>query len=390
MDEYQSLMTRHQALQAQSSRNPQAVNLDVVRKLVTDLREAGRVIDDTEQRDRLNEVLQYWADFLHERTGERVDNLLATYGYHLGDAPPPAPPRKSLWLLVIGGTVGIILVAVVVAYSLLRNLSAAFDPTDVALITETPTVLETPAELPVMPSPELVTTETPPLLPSPTPELPAATPVPTETEELAEAAPIPQDPAGDVTSLATGQAVADPPAGVDLASCNITAGTVVQPGLAPPLELPAGEGQLTLWLTLHEPVPADRTLNYHFLVALDMDATPGTGRPVGAGFINPELGTEVGAGVFLYPDGSLDPYLFIWDPAQGDWTDDARVPAEPEVTLNAERSAIALTFDLEALRAAVQAITNVTPALEEMRGRVGVIASSATQAAIADFCPDLP
>jgi hypothetical protein len=397
MDEYQSLLTRHQALQAQSSRNPQVVNVDVVRLLIADLYASGRTISDPEVRDGLNEILQYWAEFLRKRTGDRVENTIAPYTYHLGEDVKEPRSRFSLWLMVVGGVVGIIVIAVVVAFTLVGNLRDEIAATEPVIPTEeVAEVFETPEALPVGPTPELEGTVTPVLLPSPTLEGPAATltlPAPTATAALPTATPatVPSDPADDVVSLGGGQAIASPPQGVDIASCNVTAETLVQASLPAPLDLEGTpEESLTLWLTLQQPLPTDRALNYHFLVALDVDGDPATGRPIGAGYINPELGTEVGAGVFLYPDGTLDPYLFIWDPAQGDWADDARVPAAPAVEIDESGAAVALTFSLPALRDAVADVTGATLNPEGIEGRTGVIASSQTQAAVVDFCPDLP
>ena len=243
MDEYQSLLTRHQALQAQSSRNPQAVNVDVVRLLIADLYAAGRTISDPEIRDGLNEILQYWAEFVRERTGDRVENTIAPYTYHLGDDVKEPRSRFSLWLMVGGGVLGIIVIAVLVASTLVRNLRDEVAATEPVIPTEeVAEVLETPNALPVGPTPELVGTVTPVLLPSPTLEGPAATLTlpaanPTTALPTPTVAAVPSDPAGDVVSLGGGQAIASPPQGVDIAGCNISADTLVQASLPAPLNL---------------------------------------------------------------------------------------------------------------------------------------------------------
>jgi hypothetical protein len=145
---------------------------------------------------------------------------------------------------------------------------------------------------------------------------------------------------------------------------------------------------LTVWLTFQEPVPADRALNYHWLVALDVDNNAATGRPAGDGYINPELGTEVGAGVFLYPNGTLEPYIYIWSPVIGDWAGDT--PDIVSVELSEARDAVAFTFPLADLRASLQEIADVEYNPATLHGRVGAIASSQTEPAVVDFCPDLP
>ncbi|MGC9357164.1 MAG: hypothetical protein ACP5GX_04835 [Anaerolineae bacterium] len=392
MDEYQALLTRHQALQAQRERQPGGIKLEVVQDLMNDIQKAGRVISDPEQRDALNEVLLYWADFVQARTGEQSTARMERYAYGL-DEEVETGRRPPLLLLVLGGVVGIILVAAGVAFTLVSNREPRDAPT-VPVIAETEELTEmvTEVEAPPLPTPDVpLSTETPVLLPTSTePPPPPATLTVAPPEVLTPA--IPTDESGDVTPLAGGNPIAAPPAGMDISSCNVASTTLVQRDLPLPLAVPqTGEGeQLVLWLTLQEPVPEARVLTYHYLVALDVDGDPNTGRPTGAGYINPELGTEVGAGVFLYPDGELDPYLFIWDPAQGDWAAGDRVPEIAQATLDDTRENVALSFPLEELASLVEEISGTTFNRDDLRGRLGVITTSATEAPLVDFCPDLP
>ncbi len=238
-----------------------------------------------------------------------------------------------------------------------------------------------------------VVQETP--LPPPTPTgvpLPLPTVVPLTETPPTIVPPPPPDPASDETWLAGGEAVDAPPAGVDIAACNVNTDTLVHLDLTVPLtvEVVTDTEQLHIWLTLREPVPAGRDLTYHFLVALDLDGDPDTGRPPGAGHINPELGTEVGAGVFLYPDGELEPYLFIWDTARGDWANEAVPPDIVQATLNENHDIVVFTFQLESLSAAVEELSGVTLTSSNLKGRTAVIASSDTEPPVVDFCPDLP
>ncbi len=289
-----------------------------------------------------------------------------------------------VWVMVLAG----VAVALASAVGIVHTLA--------------PPVIATPlpsfAELMPEATPEpvgLVVRETP--LPPPTPTgapLPLPTVIPitlTETPPTIVPPP-PPDPANDETWLVGGEAVDAPPAGVDIAGCNVNTDTLVHLGLTVPLtvEVVTDTEQLHIWLTLREPVPAGRDLTYHFLVALDLDGDPDTGRPPGAGYINPELGTEVGAGVFLYPDGELEPYLFIWDTARGDWAGAAATPDIVQTTLNESRDIVVFTFPLERLSAAVEELSGVTLTPGNLKGRTAIIANSDTAPPIVDFCPDLP
>ncbi|MBN1262337.1 MAG: hypothetical protein JXB35_16780 [Anaerolineae bacterium] len=295
------------------------------------------------------------------------------------------------WALMISAALLVILGATIVAAVIQPRPD---NTVDVATLLDTPE-----AALPVandgetppgneQPSPEFPTPlPTPIPLPTPTP-----TPVAPLTTTVAVTGMVPTDPQNDVASLVGAQPVAAPPAGVDIAGCNVSSDTLILPNLAPPFLFPdAGDGEhLVIWLQLQGQVPGERTLNYHWLVALDVDGNPDTGRPPGAGYINPELGAEIGAGVFLYPDGALDPYIFIWDSALADWADDARVPDVVEATLNETQDVVVLSFRLDELRAAIEEIAGVSLDPAVLRGRTGTIASSETTAAVVDFCPDLP
>ena len=294
-------------------------------------------------------------------------------------------PKKPLpvWVMVLAGVTVGLASAVGIAHALMPPQTA------------TPLAGVTPEATPEPLG--LVVQETP--LPPPTPTgvplpLPTVAPITlTETPlAIVSTPPPPPDPASDETWLVGGEVVDAPPAGVDIASCNVNTDTLVQLGLTVPLtvEVVTDTEQLHIWLTLREPVPAGRDLTYHFLVALDLDGDPDTGRPPGAGHINPELGTEVGAGVFLYPDGELEPYLFIWDTAQGDWADAAATPDIIQTTLNESRDIVVFTFPLEGLSAAVEELSGITLTPGNLKGRTAAIANSDTEPAVVDFCPDLP
>lgn len=302
----------------------------------------------------------------------------------LEDLPPSPKPPFPLWTLIFGGTALMIVIAVGIAYILVRDLKPKEATTQVSPTPLIAAILTTPETSIATPGPAetVVTAPTPTSTP-----LPTAIVLPTPTPTNAP----PQDVAADVVSLVGGAAIAEPPQGVDIAACNIAGDTQVTRDL-PPATLKIGQtgGQLVIWLALAQPVPESRTLDYHWLASLDVDANAETGRPKGDGYINPELGSEIGVGVFLYPDGELDPYLYIWDTEAGDWAADSEVPEIAEATLSETRDAVALVLPIVELNEALEEIAGVSLNPNLIKGRVATIASSDTEAAVVDFCPDLP
>lgn len=378
MVNFETLMGQHAHLERQQRQQPASLNLKDVETLLAAVQELVPTLADNDQRQALEAVRRRWTAFLE------LQRAMASN--RRGGIP--------VWALMFVTVAGVLALSLGVTWMLRRDTTPAA-PTPPLTLMEWPT--PTPELLPESSLQSLPTFET---LPTPTPpflELPTATlaPPPAITLEAATAEPPPpphNDPVGDVASLVGNAPVNAPPAGVDIAACNIAADTTVLQTTLPPFTVEGAgeEGRLVLWLTLQQPVPAQRTLTYHWLLALDVDGNPNTGRPTGAGYINPELGTEVGAGVFLYPDGRLEPYLYIWDRARGDWASGARVPDILQVTLTEGRDAVAFSLPLAELSAAIQQITGVTFDATALKGRVGTIASSQTVAAVVDFCPDLP
>ncbi len=300
------------------------------------------------------------------------------------DSLPPAFPKTErmrrqrqlpLWVLVVMQVGGLLIVAALLAWWFLPSRHEAAPPSPSPAVVQTEEaamVLPTMTPLPALPSP----TAPPP--PTATPTLPPATPT---------VPPPPPDPADDVANLVGGGSVAGPPAGVDVAACSIERDGSVRLDVPPPFGA-TPEGSFRLWMTLEQPIPEERTLDYHFLVALDADGSQATGRPAGDGYINPDLGEDVGAGYILHPDGSADLYLYIWSPAIGGWqeVEDAEALVQVEMGGNA----VIFTFDRAALAQQIEAVAGFTPDFAAMRGRMAVIASSQTEAAIVDYCPDLP
>lgn len=378
--DFETLMAQHAQLERRQRQKPASLSLTEVETLVTALRELLPLTTDAEQRQALEAAQRRWTAFLE------LQRAMAST--RRGGIP--------VWALMLITVTGMLALSLGVTWMLRRDTTPAA-PTQLSLVEQTTPTAGLPEGLvqPGVPELEALPTPTPAFLVlptatlAPTPDVTAEAPA----ETTPEPPPLPHsDPGGDVTPLVGGAAISAPPAGVDIASCNIAADTTVLQTTLPPftVEGAGDENRLVLWLTLQTPAPAQRTLTYHWLLALDVDGNPNTGRPTGAGYINPELGTEVGAGVFLYPDGRLEPYLYIWDRAQGDWASGARVPDILQVTLTEGRDALAFSLPVAELSAAIQEITGVAFDATALKGRVGAIASSQTVAAVVDFCPDRP
>ncbi|MBN1920554.1 MAG: hypothetical protein JW892_04870 [Anaerolineae bacterium] len=382
--DFENLMQRHAQLERQQRQHPESLDTETLRAFVAELEALSKSVTG-EQREALEAAQRRWSAFLELRRAMSFNRR--------GGIP--------VWSLMLITVAGMLAVSLGITWMLRRDTTPTVSPTQISLadLTATPTAAVSGGEITVLATP------TPEILPSPTAVfqvLPTVTPMPTSettpeptveiTPTLAPTVAPHTDPGGDIASLAGNQAVSDPPAGLDGVSCNVGADTLVLSDALPPFTVEGAEDatRLTLWLKLAEAPPAQRALTYHWILALDVDGNAGTGRPQGAGYINPDLGTEVGAGVLFYPDGRAEPYLYIWDSAQGDWASGARVPDLLQVTFTENRDAIAFSFPVAELNAAIQDISGVSLDAAQLRGRIGTIASSDTVASIVDFCPDLP
>jgi len=231
-------------------------------------------------------------------------------------------------------------------------------------------------------------TPTPTPTPSPTP-LPTPTPTATSTPE--PTVPPAADPQGDVGTYESGASVEGVPAGVDIRAASVgpDRNMHLQPDAETPAELIgwADEGEILLWISFHEPIPNPPTTFTDWLFALDLDGDVATGRPVGTARINPDLGTEASIGVSYDPAiGEYEPYLWIWDTAQGNWTE---VPDAVRFYLGESRTLIGLALSLETLTQNVAQTTGVTSIPEAVKGRAAAVSYAGEQMVI-DFYPDRP
>jgi LysM repeat protein len=79
MHKYQELMVEHQTLQKRLADQPDTVEIERVRRLIAQARDAGANIGDPQQREQLHAILRYWGAYIYENTGELPPTQLAPY-----------------------------------------------------------------------------------------------------------------------------------------------------------------------------------------------------------------------------------------------------------------------------------------------------------------------
>jgi hypothetical protein len=159
------------------------------------------------------------------------------------------------------------------------------------------------------------------------------------------------------------------------------------PGVAEQVAGVEGEN-LVLWTTLHASVPLTPTQLAYWLFALDTDADLATGRPVGDGAVNPDLGAEVTVGVYSDPanDVRFAPYLLVWDAELGDM---AREPFPMTVAFTPDRKTVILVLPRDPLAELIGTRAGAEADWELLRGRAATLAGTES-GLVVDFCPDLP
>ena len=255
-------------------------------------------------------------------------------------------------------------------------------------IESSPTSAPVPTDAP-MPTDDLAPTE--PLPPMPTePPLPTLTgeAIPTDTPSP-EPLPIPlSDSQADVVSYDGLVPVTNAPAGVDIRAASVAADLRVslQTTERVPAELAGwAEGEVLLWVALHDPIPDPPAVRTEWIFALDLDGDTATGRPPGTLRINPDLGVEVAIGIIYNPDsGGYELYSLTWDPNLGNWADG---PGGIHYIISESRTLVGLALPLETLSQSVAQVTGVTVVPEAVRGRAAAVATVDGQRVI-DFYPD--
>jgi hypothetical protein len=184
--------------------------------------------------------------------------------------------------------------------------------------------------------------------------------------------------------------VSNVPAGVDIRAASVAPDlrVALQNAPGPPAELSGwAEGEVLLWIALHDPIPDPPTVYTEWLVVLDLDGNANTGRPVGSLRINPDLGIEVAVGVYYDPAvANYSYYSLVWDPAQGNWADG---PGGIHYLLTESRTLVGLALPLDTLTQSAAQVTGVTLVPAAVRGRAAVLATVDGQRII-DFYPDRP
>lgn len=236
-----------------------------------------------------------------------------------------------------------------------------------------------------------------------------ATPTTTPTEAAsAEPTPVPStaaptrtsspstsiffDDVGDLVSFDTLTPIAIAPSGTDIrAACFDGERQLMRtvPGelTSEISDWDAGEN-LILWLTFHEPVPATPDMERFWIFALDADGNTTTGRPVGEGKINPDIGVEATIGVHSNPAAGIElaPYVLVWN---------ARlVTSEPQVLdlearLSAARDALFIRVPAESLAETIRTLSEIEPDWDQAVGRALATATT-DEGAVADFAPERP
>lgn len=200
------------------------------------------------------------------------------------------------------------------------------------------------------------------------------------------------DDVGDLVSFDTLAPVASAPPGTDIRAVCFNGGRQLVrtiPGeLAGEISDWNTEENLILWLTFHEPVPTASDMERYWIFALDTDNNTATGRPVGEGIINPDIGVEVTIGVYSNPaaDIELAPYALVWN---------ARlVTSEPQILdleahLSAARGALFIRVPVASLTETIRTLSEVESDWDQAVGRALATATTG-EGVVADFAPERP
>jgi hypothetical protein len=196
------------------------------------------------------------------------------------------------------------------------------------------------------------------------------------------------DPQGDAGDYNSGVPVAGIAPGVDIDNASVGNDMRVDLGsterVPPELSDCAAEGEMLLWISLHESIPEVPVYNSQWLFVLDLDGDIATGRPTDTVRINPDLGYEAAIGI-SYEDQYVS-YLLVWDPARAQLIG---VPDTVRFCQNESRTLIGLALVQEMLAENVTQITGVTIVPDAVKGRVAAV-SFVGERRVADFYPDLP
>ncbi|MCD4738001.1 MAG: hypothetical protein K8R89_01910 [Anaerolineae bacterium] len=293
-------------------------------------------------------------------------------------------------VLVFGlGVLGLaILVGVGIAIgaggSSLRRPFSAFPqvplPTTTATLSPTPTL-----------TPEPIKTSIPAYTPAPPTPSPTLTPTPTSRPTLAPVT-FASDSSADAVDFNTLVPLTTTLAGVDIQAAGFDEAGHLLTELPGELVAQVADWSLAdnliLWMRLHTAVPVEQAGIVYWLFALDTDGNLETGRPVGDGLINPDMGAEVTLGVHSNPATGLQfkPYMLIWDQARAE---SRRYELTAEVKFSPERDILFLRVPKLKLGELLSELSNVEPEWERTVGRAAILFDAGSGLAV-DFCPGIP
>lgn len=284
-------------------------------------------------------------------------------------------------IVVIGLAVlaGIVVAIGAGGSSLQRPFSAS---TPAPLPSATATLSPTPTFTPVP-------TETPIPIPTYTPAPPTFTP--TSRPTLTPVAFV-NDPAADAVDFNTLTPLTTTLAGVDIQAASFDENGHLLENLPEELATQVADWapaeNLILWMKLQTAVPMKREGAIYWLFALDTDGNLETGRPVGDGQINPDMGAEITLGVYSDPTDELQfqPYMQIWDQVRAE---SRRYELTMEVELSPKRDVLFLRVSKAKLTELLAELSYVKPAWEKTIGRAATLFDTGSGLAI-DFCPEIP
>ena len=251
----------------------------------------------------------------------------------------------------------------------------------------------TPTQLPPPTPPTLTPTAAPP---EPTPTATAArSPLPTPTAITTQAVCL--DRSGDLARYDTLAPVRRAVQGADIQRASLDDARHPVTTLPPDLRAEIGdwdqETSLILWMTLYQPVPDEAApgepdTERYWLFALDLDGDSTTGRPVGDGVINPDMGVEVTIGVKWDPElgAEREPYIYVWNADTG--TSDRRTEGV-EARFSRARDAVFVRIGVDLLSELVRQYSETEFDPTRAVGRAAALAVT-DEGMVADFCPDLP
>jgi len=250
----------------------------------------------------------------------------------------------------------------------------------------------TPASTPLpptetqAPAPPPPTQTPPPPTPVPAPTSPAQPPTPTPTSAAL------RDESNDLVNSNTLEPAIETPLGSDIETACFDGGLHIVREMEENLSAEIGDwdaaGNLILWMKLYEPIPEVSEQRRYWIFALDTDNNAATGRPVGDGVINPDIGVEITIGVQSDPARGIafEPYMYIWN---AQLNDSERRTSDLETRLSSKRDVIFIRVPEDLIAELVRGYSQTEPQWNAIAGRAAALVETSEEIAV-DFLPELP